>query len=116
MVSSLGNDYDVMTSSLACIFVSGCLTFALVDTPTDVISIIHTVFCQNTMIVTAALNPDPTLVSLAGTMAPLASVGLFLAPMPTIRHVMKEKTVGNLPLLPHTTMLSNAFLWVTYGT
>jgi hypothetical protein len=37
------------------------------------------------MIVTAALNPDPTLVSLAGTMAPLASVGLFLAPMPTIR-------------------------------
>jgi hypothetical protein len=68
------------------------------------------------MIVTAALNPDPTLVSLAGTMAPLASVGLFLAPMPTIRHVMKEKTVGNLPLLPHTTMLSNAFLWVTYGT
>jgi hypothetical protein len=80
MVSSLGNDYDVMTSSLACISVSGCLTFALVDTPTDVISIIHTVFCQNTMIVTAALNPDPTLVSLAGTMAPLASVGLFLAP------------------------------------
>jgi hypothetical protein len=74
-----------MTSSLACIFVSGCLTFALLDTPTDVISIIHTVFCQNTMIVTAALNPDPTLVSLAGTMAPLASVGLFLAPMPTIR-------------------------------
>ena len=71
--------------------------------------------CHTTMIVTAALNPDLSLVSLAGTMAPLASVGLFLAPMPTIRDVMKEKSVGNLPLLPHTTMISNAFLWVTYG-
>lgn len=68
------------------------------------------------MILAPAIHADPLLVTLSGKMAPLASMSLFLAPMPTVRQVVEQKTVGNLPLLPHTAMISTAFLWVTYGT
>lgn len=68
------------------------------------------------MILTASINPDPVFVSLCSKMAPMASMGLFLAPMGTMRQVVMHKSVGSLPLLPHTTMISNAFLWITYGT
>lgn len=67
------------------------------------------------MILTPALHVDPAFVALSGKMAPVASIGLFLAPVPTIRQVTMRKTVGDLPLLPHTTMINAAFLWATYG-
>jgi len=67
------------------------------------------------MIPTAAVNTYPAWVSLCAKMAPMASIALYLAPYPTMRGVMKDQSVGNLPLLPHTTMTSNAFLWMTYG-
>ena len=35
--------------------------------------------------------------------------------MPTIQQIMSAGTVGSMPLLPYTSMLSNAFMWTTYG-
>lgn len=57
------------------------------------------------MILTTAIQAVPTFVALSGK----------LSPMPSIHRVVKEGTVGDLPLLPHTTMISTAFLWVAYG-
>ena len=36
--------------------------------------------------------------------------------MPTLLHIWETKSTGNLPLLPYTAMLMNAFLWFMYGT
>ena len=68
-----------------------------------------------TMIPTAAVQTYPMWVSACGKLAPMASIALYMAPLPTMRGVMKEKSVGAMPLLPHTTMITNAFLWMTYG-
>jgi len=35
--------------------------------------------------------------------------------MPTIQQIMQTGAVGSMPLLPYSSMLSNAFLWTTYG-
>ena len=39
----------------------------------------------------------------------------FLAPLPTISQVARDKSVGNLPLLPYSSMIANSFVWVMYG-
>lgn len=68
------------------------------------------------MIPAAAVNTVSPLVALCAKLAPMTSIALYLAPLPTTRNIMKEQTVGSLPLLPQTMMISNAFLWATYGT
>jgi solute carrier family 50 (sugar transporter) len=35
--------------------------------------------------------------------------------MPTIQQIRKDHTVGNLPLLPYSSMVASCFLWATYG-
>jgi solute carrier family 50 protein (sugar transporter) len=40
---------------------------------------------------------------------------LFLAPLPTLMMVAKEKSTQNLPLLPYSSMVCSSILWVTYG-
>jgi solute carrier family 50 (sugar transporter) len=60
-------------------------------------------------------NMMSQFVNLCGQVAPIASVGLFLAPIPTIKDVMAAGTVGSLPMLPYSVMTSNAFMWCTYG-
>lgn len=55
------------------------------------------------------------VVSASGQLAPLASIVVFLAPLPTIRTIAKERTVGSLPLLPYSSMIASAFLWTSYG-
>jgi solute carrier family 50 (sugar transporter) len=67
------------------------------------------------MIESALMNSTPAWVALCGKLAPMASIALFLAPLPTIRQISKSKTVGNLPLLPHTSMVVNSALWAMYG-
>lgn len=62
-----------------------------------------------------AVSACPAWVSVCGKLAPLASISLYLAPLSSTRKVIKDKSIGNLPLLPHTTMLGNAALWMTYG-
>jgi hypothetical protein len=55
------------------------------------------------------------LVQTAGNLAPLASAVVFMAPMPTIRQLCQTKTIGNLPLLPYSSMVASTLVWVTYG-
>ena len=50
-----------------------------------------------------------------GTLAPVAAVSVFLAPIPTLRRVTKDRSVSNLPLLPYSSMIASTSLWVTYG-
>jgi solute carrier family 50 protein (sugar transporter) len=54
-------------------------------------------------------------IDLCGTIAPYCGVICFLAPLPTIHQISREKTVGNYPLLPYSSMVCNCFVWVEYG-
>lgn len=36
-------------------------------------------------------------------------------PIPTIRTVLRTGTVGDLPLLPYTSMVASCFVWIVYG-
>jgi hypothetical protein len=65
--------------------------------------------------VSAVVQSSPAWVTACGQAAPAVSSGVFLSPVPTIRNIMKDKTVGNLPLLPYSSMCVNAFMWMTYG-
>ena len=57
----------------------------------------------------------PIIVTLCSELAPVTAVLLFLAPLPTIYNVYTKQAVRDLPLLPYSSMVSNAFLWCTYG-
>mmetsp|Transcript_672 Transcript_672/g.1156 ORF Transcript_672/g.1156 Transcript_672/m.1156 type:complete len:287 (+) Transcript_672:89-949(+) len=57
----------------------------------------------------------PSFLNLCDRLAPYCGVLCFLAPLPTIRQVSAAKTVGNLPLLPYSSMVSNGFVWVMSG-
>eukprot|EP00542_Grammatophora_oceanica_P018942 CAMPEP_0194049396 /NCGR_PEP_ID=MMETSP0009_2-20130614/30616_1 /TAXON_ID=210454 /ORGANISM="Grammatophora oceanica, Strain CCMP 410" /LENGTH=233 /DNA_ID=CAMNT_0038695543 /DNA_START=55 /DNA_END=756 /DNA_ORIENTATION=+ len=57
----------------------------------------------------------PFWVDAAGALAPLAGILVFLAPIPTMRGIARDKTTGTLPLLPYSSMIGNCILWVTYG-
>lgn len=50
-----------------------------------------------------------------GRLAPFFSILLFLSPIPTIRQILQTGTVGQLPLLPYTSMAGSTFVWVVYG-
>lgn len=54
-------------------------------------------------------------VDLCGVVAPFLGVVCFLSPIPTIRKVEVDKSVGSLPLLPYSSMIANASVWVVYG-
>ena len=44
-----------------------------------------------------------------------SAVVVFYAPYPTIQTIKRDGTVGPLPLLPYSSMILSAFLWMTYG-
>lgn len=60
-------------------------------------------------------SKSPAWVVACGQAAPAVSSGLFLAPFPTIKNIMANRSVGNLPLLPYSSMCVNAFMWTAYG-
>mmetsp|Transcript_8282 Transcript_8282/g.17260 ORF Transcript_8282/g.17260 Transcript_8282/m.17260 type:complete len:218 (-) Transcript_8282:314-967(-) len=55
------------------------------------------------------------MASICAELAPWAGIIVFLAPIPTIQKIAQDKNVGNLPLLPYTSMIGSTFLWTTYG-
>jgi solute carrier family 50 protein (sugar transporter) len=63
----------------------------------------------------AAVQTSPAWVAACGKAAPLVSSGVFLSPLPTVQNIIREKSVGNLPLLPYSSMCVNSFVWMTYG-
>jgi solute carrier family 50 protein (sugar transporter) len=44
-----------------------------------------------------------------------ASFRINPQPWPTIQQITRNKSVGDLPLLPYSSMIANCFLWLTYG-
>lgn len=63
----------------------------------------------------AASPSDIPFFSICSQIAPIANMAVFLAPLPTMYQIQREKSVGNLPLLPYTSMLNSAWLWTLYG-
>jgi solute carrier family 50 protein (sugar transporter) len=58
----------------------------------------------------------PGWVSLCTKVAPITSIVLVMAPLPTIQKVVQDRSVGSLPLLPYSSLVGNAFVWIMYGT
>lgn len=73
--------------------------------------------------ITSTMNPVLTtteswnsIINACGTIAPYTGIMCSLAPMPTIRQIARDKTTGIMPLLPYSSMVSNSFIWVMYGS
>ena len=47
--------------------------------------------------------------------SPIKNPILSTQPLPTIRMIQRNRAVGNLPLLPYSSMIANCVLWFTYG-
>lgn len=45
----------------------------------------------------------------------IASQVLFFAPMAEMRRIIKEGSVGSLPLLPYSSLMINGAIWTAYG-
>ena len=63
---------------------------------------------DNIMMDTASISLWTSFINLCDIIAPYCGVICFLAPLPTIYQISRDKTVGNLPLLPYSSMLSNS--------
>jgi len=63
----------------------------------------------------ASPSAVPAWVKFCSNMAPFAAIVVFMAPYPTIRKVQADRSVGSLPLLPYSSMVSNCVLWCAYG-
>mmetsp|Transcript_24467 Transcript_24467/g.37695 ORF Transcript_24467/g.37695 Transcript_24467/m.37695 type:complete len:336 (+) Transcript_24467:14-1021(+) len=70
---------------------------------------------QNMSESSSSFTALPWWVSLAGQLAPWAAFIVFLAPIPTLRQVARDKNIGSLPLLPYSSMIANGFVWLVYG-
>ena len=73
---------------------------------------------HNAAAAVAANNNNNNMDSFAqwcGDLAPWAAIVVFLAPIPTMQRIAREKTVGNLPLLPYSAMICSTSLWCVYG-
>ncbi|CAJ1943050.1 unnamed protein product [Cylindrotheca closterium] len=57
----------------------------------------------------------PAWVALSKFLAPWAAIVVFSAPIPTIRAIERDRSVGSLPLLPYSSMIVSSFLWLAYG-
>ena len=52
---------------------------------------------------------------LCGLAAPLALIAVFMAPFPTMLQIRRDRSVGDYPLLPYSSMIASTFVWVAYG-
>lgn len=59
--------------------------------------------------------PTSALVGLCGRLAAPASLLVSAAPLPTINKIKSTNDVGDLPLLPYSSMACNCILWACYG-
>ncbi|KAL7539037.1 hypothetical protein ACHAXR_011766 [Thalassiosira sp. AJA248-18] len=98
---------NILKTSLGALVVVGCL----------VLTIYAQVEEETTIAVGAAVSSSSwsAFINLCHVISPYCGVICFLAPLPTIQQISRDKTVGSLPLLPYSSMVSNSFVWVTYG-
>lgn len=50
-----------------------------------------------------------------GNLAPVVNVCLRLSPIPTVYRFYTKGTVGSMPLMPYTALLSDSILWLFFG-
>eukprot|EP00561_Arcocellulus_cornucervis_P012511 CAMPEP_0185805760 /NCGR_PEP_ID=MMETSP1322-20130828/4050_1 /TAXON_ID=265543 /ORGANISM="Minutocellus polymorphus, Strain RCC2270" /LENGTH=309 /DNA_ID=CAMNT_0028501815 /DNA_START=111 /DNA_END=1040 /DNA_ORIENTATION=+ len=62
-----------------------------------------------------SLSAGIGLVEACGLAAPIASIFVSLSPFPTVQKILREKSVGDLPVLPYSSLVANCFIWMTYG-
>lgn len=55
------------------------------------------------------------LQQMAAFLAPIFTIGMFAAPLEVFTAVVKNRSIGNFPLLPYLTMQGNCWLWLRYG-
>ena len=60
-------------------------------------------------------SEHPKWLEICNQLAPATSVMCSLAPLPTIFEISRKKSVGDLPLLPYSSMAANGFIWALYG-
>ena len=65
--------------------------------------------------VSTELKQPPKWLEVCNQLAPCTNILCSLAPLSTILHVSKTKSVGSLPLLPYSSMIANGFVWALYG-
>ena len=54
-----------------------------------------------------SLSAGIGLVEACGLAAPIASIFVSLSPFPTVQKILKDKSVGDLPLLPYSSLVAN---------
>lgn len=57
-----------------------------------------------------SLSAGMSLVEACGLAAPIASIFVSLSPFPTIQKILKDKSVGDLPLLPYSSLVANWYV------
>jgi solute carrier family 50 (sugar transporter) len=57
----------------------------------------------------------PIWVLYSGRLAPIASIFVLMSPIPTMATIKRDRSVGNLPLLPYSSMIASTYLWCVYG-
>jgi uncharacterized protein with PQ loop repeat len=75
----------------------------------DILTTVHVIFRPIYIFMSSAF------IGACGHIAPAAAIGVFLAPLPTLLEIRRERTMGDYPLLPYSSMVSNAFVWIVYG-
>jgi len=85
--------------------------------PPQVFRVIFLLGCLASTVTAQAEKSDmrSAFIDLCGIIAPYCGVICFLAPLPTIYQISRDKSVGNYPLLPYSSMVCNCFVWVAYG-
>ena len=64
----------------------------------------------------AALTSNLFSATFWGSFAPFTAIGMSLAPIPTMKRILRENDVGGLPLLPYSSMFTLCFILTLYGT
>lgn len=57
-----------------------------------------------------SLSAGMSLVEACGLAAPIASIFVSLSPFPTVQKILKDKSVGDLPLLPYSSLVANWYV------
>ena len=54
-----------------------------------------------------SLSAGIGLVEACGLAAPIASIFVSLSPFPTVQKILRDKSVGDLPVLPYSSLVAN---------
>lgn len=66
-------------------------------------------------ILAVLIQEAPQWAVIAGSLAPIVTTLLRLSPIPTVYSFYRRKSVGSLPLMPYTALLSDSLLWLCFG-